>query len=80
MTQQQSRPLVESLEDESGMRCIDVVQAGGTYFLKEYRRDPEDGGRWTLVADYSTLLYESRSDAFKAISSIAPWVKRVGDL
>lgn len=63
-----------SLEDREGLRCIDVVEAGGSYGFKEFRRDPEDGGRWSIVADYSDRRYDSREDALAAAARAVGWL------
>src|SRR5215469_14791547 len=48
--------VLASLEDAEGFRCVDIVRLpDGMFVFKEFRRDPEDSGRWTLVADYSHM-------------------------
>ena len=48
------KPVVLSIEDEDGLRCVDIYPRGdGCFVFKEYRRDPEDSGAWSLVGDYS---------------------------
>jgi hypothetical protein len=48
-------------------------RANGTYGFKEFRRDPEDSGRWTLVADYSHQSHATKEDAFDAARSTIRW-------
>ena len=49
--------VIQSIEDADGLRCVDLIaHPDGTFAFKEFRRDPEDGGRWTLIADYSALI------------------------
>ena len=56
-----------SLEDEEGRRCVDILAGpDGAFGFKEFRRDPEDGGGWTLVADYTMLRHRTREDAVRA--------------
>ena len=67
--------VILSLEDAEGLRCVDVfMRADGTFGFKEYRRDPEDSGRWSLIADYSGLSYTTREDALRAASANISWL------
>ena len=67
--------VIESLEDQHGERCVDfITDADGGVVFKEYRRDVEDGGRWTLVADYAAVRYASRVDALAAASARLAWL------
>ena len=68
--------VIHSIEDEAGIHCVDVAQqANGRFTFKVFRRDPEDQGRWTLVADYSKTAYASETEAFEAAAGKIPWVK-----
>ena len=68
--------IIHSIEDETGIHCVDVARdANGTFTFKVFRRDPEDQGRWTLVADFSKTAYASEADAFDAAGEKIPWVK-----
>jgi hypothetical protein len=43
------RGVIQSIEDADGLRCVDLIaHRDGTFAFKEFRRDPEDGGRWTM--------------------------------
>ena len=64
-----------SLEDGDGLRCVDIlVRPDGLFGFREFRRDPEDGGRWSLVADYLAVGYASRDDALTAARRTIPWL------
>lgn len=64
-----------SLEDADGLRCVDILEDGdGCFHFKEFRRDPEDGGRWTLVADYSAHSYTGSDEALRAAADAIPWL------
>ena len=64
-----------SLEGDGGRRCVDILPLPeGGFGIKEFRRDPEDGGGWTLVADHSATRYESRADAVAAASERIAWL------
>lgn len=66
--------VVTSLEDFDGFRCVDVLQrADGTFFFNEYRRDPEDSGRWTLISDHSSRRYSTKDEALAGAESALAW-------
>ena len=66
--------VVASLEDAEGFRCVDVVlRPGGDYTFNEYRRDPEDAGRWTLTGDHSHKAFASKDAALAAAASCIGW-------
>jgi hypothetical protein len=70
------RPVVlTSLESADGFRCVDILRrADGTFGFKEFRRDPEDAGRWTLVADYFDRIYPTQDAALSGATSMIPWL------
>jgi hypothetical protein len=75
---QQGRPgrptVLTSLEDADRFRCVDIfVRLDGTFGFKEFRRDPEDAGRWTLVGDYSHHIYPTKDEALRAAATSLPW-------
>jgi hypothetical protein len=69
--------VIQSIEDAEGMRCIDVIQhADNRFGFKEFRRDPEDGGRWTLIADYSRPGWDTKDEALRRAASVVGWFKQ----
>ena len=67
--------VIHSIEDDTGIHCVDVAEdTNGTFTFKVFRRDPEDQGRWTLVADFSKTVYASEAAAFDAAGEKIPWV------
>jgi hypothetical protein len=53
-----------------GFRCVDIFErTDGTFRFKEFRRDPEDAGRWTLIGDYSHQSYPTKDEALRAAAS-----------
>ena len=65
-----------SLEDAEGLRCVDVAAgADGAFGFKEFRRDPEDGGRWSLVADDTAIRYDIRDAALEAATARFAWLE-----
>jgi hypothetical protein len=66
-----------SLEDPEGRRCVDIFRrADGRFGFKEFRRDPEDGGGWTMTADFSPLAYASQDAALAAAAATLGWLPR----
>jgi hypothetical protein len=66
--------VLTSLEDADGFRCVDIfVRLDGTFGFKEFRRDPEDAGRWTLIGDYSYQTLPTKDEALRAAKSSLPW-------
>ncbi|WP_050477171.1 hypothetical protein [Herbaspirillum rhizosphaerae] len=71
-----NKAVIHSIEDDSGMHCVDIAQhADDVFTFKVFRKDPEDEGKWTLVSDYSKTAYESEQDALQAVCDKLPWVK-----
>lgn len=71
-------PAIKSLEDDEGLRCVDIVEReDGAYAFKEFRKDREDMGRWLLVRDFSSAAYSSPDEAIIAAASRIPWLSDV---
>ena len=67
-------PIVISLEDAEGLRCVDIVERdNGTFIIKECRRDPE-ARRWSVVGDYSSLVFATKAQAIEAARAAFPWL------
>jgi hypothetical protein len=61
-------------------RCVDVFRRpDGTFGFEEFRRDPEDMGRWTPIAYYSVREYLTEGDAIAAARAAVPWLPAVLD-
>jgi hypothetical protein len=61
-------------------RCVDIfVRPGGTFGFEEFRRDPEDMGRWTPLAYYSVREFLTEDDALAAARAAVPWLSAVID-
>ncbi len=75
MSGESKKPVIRSIEDGFGERCLDILKhPDGTYTLKAFRRDPEDGGRWTLVSDFSPKTFTSERDALSYATPRLPWL------
>jgi len=67
--------VINSVEDESGMNCVDVTsRPEGGFSFKVFRKDPEDEGRWTLVADYSGFRFGTEEEALCNAAVKIPWL------
>jgi hypothetical protein len=66
-----------SRENAEANRCIDIfVRGDGTFGFEEYRRDPEDAGRWTLVSYHAHRVYPTREAAEAAAAGTVAWMAR----
>jgi hypothetical protein len=66
--------VITSLADPHGTRCVDILKReDGKFVFKEFRRDPEDAGRWTLVADYSQAGFPTKDAALAAAAAAIAW-------
>ncbi|MGS0741642.1 hypothetical protein ACVBEF_07385 [Glaciimonas sp. GG7] len=69
---------INSIEDVSGLHCVDVMHhPDGTFSFKVFRKDPEDEGRWTMVGDYSGLRFQDENAAVREAAAQVPWLAEV---
>jgi hypothetical protein len=67
--------VLASLENRAGDRCVDILQRpDGSWGFEEYRRDPEDSGRWTRVAYHAAAVFPTREAAEAAAAEAVPWL------
>jgi len=67
--------VIDSINDADDSRCVDIFQrADATWGFEEYRRDPEDGGRWTVIGHYAERVYPSREAATRAAAASTLWL------
>jgi hypothetical protein len=67
--------VILSVEDEHRERCVDFVhQADGSCVYRLYRKEPEDHGRWSLVADYAAVTFADLESAYISARSRIPWL------
>ena len=67
--------VVTSLHNDAVDRCVDIVKRpDGTFGFKEFRRDPEDSGRWTLVRD-NPRGYATEEQAIAAARAAVAWLR-----
>lgn len=73
-------PVPLSIEHEDGLRCVDIIALpDGSFGFREYRRDPEDRGGWSLVADFLDRRHETIQAALDAAASAIPWFELPGN-
>ena len=61
-------------------RCVDIFRRpDGTFGFEEFRRDPEDMGRWTPIAYYSGRKFASEAEAIAAARAAVAWLPAVLD-
>jgi hypothetical protein len=64
-----------SVENAEHDRCVDIFsRPDGSYGFEEFRRDIEDGGRWTPVQHYSAIAYGSSVEALAVAERCVPWL------
>jgi hypothetical protein len=64
-----------SIENAEHDRCVDFfARPDDTFGFEEFRRDLEDGGRWTPVQYYSGVLYASAAAALETAERSVPWL------
>jgi len=71
-----AKGVVTSLHNDAVDRCVDIVRrADGTFGFKEFRRDPEDSGGWTLVWDNAAAIYATEAEAVTAATASVAWLR-----
>jgi hypothetical protein len=64
-----------SVENPEHDRCVDIFsRPDNSYGFEEFRRDVEDGGRWTPVQYYSGATYVSSDEALDIAKRCVPWL------
>jgi ribosomal protein S18 acetylase RimI-like enzyme len=67
--------VVHSVNNDQADRCVDfILSADGTYGFKEFRRDPEDQGAWTLTAHDRSGVHLRYEDALAAALEKVVWL------
>lgn len=67
--------VIDSIEDETGSQCVDIFRrTDGSFGFEQFRRDPEDQGRWTPVAYFSDARFASVADAQTSALRAVSWL------
>ena len=76
MTQKEkTSKVMESFENDLEDRCVDFfVRDDGTFGFEEYRRDHEEGGRWSKVRQFSGTRFSSLEAAKASAKYLVPWL------
>jgi GH15 family glucan-1,4-alpha-glucosidase len=69
--------VVQSIENLSGDRCVDLLErADGRFGFEEYRRDAEDQRGWFAVGTFGNDTFETADAALAAARRAIPWLRR----
>ena len=67
--------VLNSLENDSADRCVDFFRrTDGSFGYREFRRDPEDQGRWSLTAAHEHAIFAGYDEALAAALGQVPWL------
>lgn len=71
-----TKPLVvASLEDDTGDRCVDILQhPEGHFTYAECRRDPEDSHGWRRLSAAEGPAFKTQFAAYSAALKAVPWL------
>jgi hypothetical protein len=68
--------VLASVENSHRDHCVDIfLRPDGTYGFEEYRRDPEDNGRWQCLNRYAPQVFNSLEDAMAKAKTVVIWLK-----
>ena len=68
--------VITTLHNDDGHRCVKITKGSdGTFGFKEFRRDPEDAGGWTLVSDTPPAIYATQEQATAAARAGITWFR-----
>lgn len=80
MTRPRNRRVLQSLEFDGGLRCVDVfVRSDGSYGFELYRRDPEDGHGWYPIGGYEEMRFECEAAARNEAARRVPGLAKASD-
>jgi hypothetical protein len=68
--------VIRSLHNHDVDRCVDIIMHDdGTFGFKEFRRDPEDRGGWTLVGYNPLRTYSTAEETVVAARTAIAWLR-----
>ena len=68
--------VVESINDDTGMFCIDIMTSeSGKFSFKGFRRDQEDNSGWYPYGPQSDSIYGSYKEALNAAVRAISWLE-----
>jgi hypothetical protein len=69
--------VMATVHDRDGYRAVKIIKRpDGTFGFQEYRRDPEDAGGWTFVAQNSRGPFRTQEEALAAAKSDIGWLRQ----
>lgn len=67
--------VLESIEDDEHVRCVDLfLRPDGSFGFEAFRRDVEDRGTWTPTQFFSGGRFGTRTEALAAAVGAVPWL------
>ena len=67
--------VLASVQNRHGDLCVDVfARADGSFGFEEYRRDPEDGGRWYALHRHAQGVFDSAEAALVQARACVAWL------
>ena len=75
MAEPSRNKVLDSVENPFGDFCVDIfVRPDGTFGFDEYRRDPEDNGRWHCLHRFGGLVFHSMEEALAHAKASVAWL------
>lgn len=69
------RQVLESIQNSAGDLCVDIfVRDDGTFGYEEYRRDPEEGGKWFPLRRHAGRVFTDRDQAVAHAKGTVRWL------
>ena len=76
MIDRRNRLVLASLEDGTGLRCVDIYRTrDGNILWDEWRRDPEDTSGWHATGRRAGEVYADEAAAREAATSAIEWLR-----
>lgn len=68
--------VVTTVHNRDADRCVKIIrQPDGTFGFQEFRREPEDAGRWTLVSEGARGVHATQVQAVAAAEDDVAWLR-----
>ncbi|SMX37386.1 hypothetical protein [Octadecabacter ascidiaceicola] len=75
MTDQTEPEVVATLEDDEGLRIVDILRHDDSHFTyAEYHRTDGEGDDWQLVEDDAAKTYNTQFAAYTAATRNVEWL------
>ena len=75
MTDQTEPEVVASLEDDEGLRIVDILHhTEGHFTYAEYHREEGEEGDWQMVEDGAAKNYKTQFAAYTAATRNVEWL------